>query len=82
FWILAGNSWMHTPDGVELRDGVFYVTSWVDAIFNPSFPYRFAHMVLASFLTGGFVVAGVSAWYLLRGHDVVANRKALSMTLW
>nr|WP_297457381.1 cytochrome ubiquinol oxidase subunit I [uncultured Halomonas sp.] len=82
FWILATNSWMHTPDGVELRNGVFHVTSWLDAIFNPSFPYRFTHMALASFLAGGFVVAGVSAWYLLRGHDVEANRKALSMTLW
>ncbi|SFH44001.1 cytochrome ubiquinol oxidase subunit I [Modicisalibacter xianhensis] len=82
FWILAGNSWMHTPDGVEFRDGVFHVTSWFDAIFNPSFPYRLAHMVMASFLAGGFVVAGVSAWYLLRKHDVEANRKALSMTLW
>ncbi|WP_043525807.1 cytochrome ubiquinol oxidase subunit I [Litchfieldella xinjiangensis] len=82
FWILAGNSWMHTPAGVEVRDGVYHVTSWLDAIFNPSFPYRLAHMVLASFLAGGFVVAGVSAWYLIRGHDVQANRKALSMTLW
>ncbi len=82
FWILATNSWMHTPAGVELRDGVFHVTSWVEAIFNASFPYRFAHMVLASFLTGGFVVAGVSAWYLLRRHEVDANKKALSMSLW
>ncbi|MDX5328429.1 MAG: cytochrome ubiquinol oxidase subunit I [Marinobacter sp.] len=82
FWILSANSWMHTPAGVELRDGVFHVTSWSQAIFNPSFPYRFAHMVVASFLTGGFVVAGVSAWYLLRGREVEANRKALSMCLW
>ncbi|GAB2798208.1 cytochrome ubiquinol oxidase subunit I [Halomonas shantousis] len=82
FWILAGNSWMHTPDGVELRDGVFHVTSWIDAIFNPSFPYRLMHMVMASFLCGAFIVAGVSAWYLLRRHDVEANKKALSMTLW
>lgn len=82
FWILATNSWMHTPAGVELRDGVFHVTSWLEAIFNPSFPYRFWHFALASFLAGGFVVAGVSAWYLLRGHDVEANKKALSMTLW
>lgn len=82
FWILSANSWMHTPAGVELREGVFHVTSWSQAIFNPSFPYRFAHMVVASFLTGGFVVAGVSAWYLLRGREVEANRKALSMCLW
>ncbi|SFR45252.1 cytochrome bd-I ubiquinol oxidase subunit 1 apoprotein [Marinobacter daqiaonensis] len=82
FWILSANSWMHTPAGVELRDGTFQVVSWTEAIFNSSFPYRFTHMVLASFLTGGFVVAGVSAWYLLRGREVEANRKALSMCLW
>ncbi|WOD11737.1 cytochrome ubiquinol oxidase subunit I [Pseudomonas sp. NyZ704] len=82
FWILAANSWMHTPAGVELRDGVFFVTSWTEAIFNPSFPYRFAHMAVASFLTGAFVVAGVSAWYLLRGRELEINRKALSMCLW
>ncbi len=82
FWILAANSWMHTPAGFELREGVFHVTSWSDAIFNPSFPFRFLHMGLASFLTGGFVVAGVSAWYLLLGREVEANRKALSMCLW
>src|SRR6056297_2641214 len=82
FWILSANSWMQTPAGTELRDGVFYVTSWSEAIFNPSFWYRFTHMGLASFLTGGFVVAGVSAWYLLNGREMEANRKALSMCLW
>ncbi|MDY6814332.1 MAG: cytochrome ubiquinol oxidase subunit I [Pseudomonadota bacterium] len=82
FWILSANSWMQTPAGFELRDGVFHVTSWTEAIFNPSFPYRFMHMALASFLTGSFVVAGVSAWYILRGREVEANRKALSMCLW
>jgi cytochrome d ubiquinol oxidase subunit I len=82
FWILAANSWMQTPAGVELKDGMFHVTSWSAAIFNDSFPYRFTHMVLASFLTGGFVVSGVSAWYLLKGREVEANRKALSMCLW
>ncbi|WP_404374487.1 cytochrome ubiquinol oxidase subunit I [Vreelandella aquamarina] len=82
FWILSANSWMHTPAGVELIDNRFHVTSWSEAIFNPSFPYRFAHMAMASFLTGGFVVAGVSAWFLLRGRDPEANRRALSMCLW
>ncbi|MGO2264040.1 cytochrome ubiquinol oxidase subunit I [Halomonas sp.] len=82
FWILAANSWMHTPAGVELIDNRFHVISWFDAIFNPSFPHRFAHMAVASFITGGFVVAGVSAWFLLRGRDPEANRRALSMCLW
>lgn len=82
FWILSASSWMHTPAGFEFRGELIYVTSWLEAIFNPSLPYRFVHMALASFLTGGFVVAGVSAWYLLRKREVEANRKALSMTLW
>jgi cytochrome d ubiquinol oxidase subunit I len=81
FWILSANSWMQTPAGVEMRDGMIHVTSWVQAIFNPSFPYRFAHMGLASFLTGGFVVAGVSALYILRGHAVQTAQKALKMTI-
>lgn len=82
FWILSGNSWMHTPAGTELIERRFHITDWAAAIFNPSFWYRFVHMGLASFLTGGFVVAGVSAWYLLIERDVEANRKALSMCLW
>ncbi|CAM3617855.1 cytochrome ubiquinol oxidase subunit I [Halomonas casei] len=82
FWILSANSWMHTPAGVELIDNRFHITSWSEAIFNPSFPYRFVHMALASFITGGFVVAGVSAWFLVRGRDPEANRRALSMCLW
>lgn len=82
FWILSANSWLHTPAGVELIDSRFHVTSWMEAIFNPSFPYRFFHMAVASFLTGGFVVAGVSAWFLLRDRDPEANRRALSMCLW
>lgn len=82
FWILSANSWMQTPAGVELIDGSFRVLSWSEAIFNPSFGWRFAHMVMASFLTGAFVVAGVSAWYLLIRRDVEANRRALSMCLW
>jgi cytochrome d ubiquinol oxidase subunit I len=82
FWILAANSWLHTPAGVEVVDGVFHVRDWAAAIFNPSFPYRFAHMGIASFLTGAFVVAGVSSWFLIRGRDALAHRKALSMCLW
>ncbi len=81
FWILSANSWMQTPAGVDMRDGMIHVTSWAEAIFNPSFFYRFAHMGLASFLTGGFVVAGISALYILRGHAVETSLKALKMSL-
>ncbi|MDF3917308.1 cytochrome ubiquinol oxidase subunit I [Salinicola salarius] len=82
FWILATNSWMQTPQGYEIREGMVHVTSWIEAIFSPSFPYRFAHMAMAAFLTGGFVVCGVSAWFLLRRRDVEAHKRALSMTMW
>ena len=68
FWILSANSWMHTPAGFRLEDGVFYPENWMEIVFNPSFPYRFTHMVLAAFLTTCFVVAGVSAWYLRQGR--------------
>ena len=73
FWILALNSWMQTPAGYEIIDGVYHVKSWVEVIFNPSFPYRFTHMLLASALTCAFLLAGLSAWQLLRG---VAQRSA------
>ncbi len=66
FWILAANSWMHTPQGFEIKDGVFYPTNWLQIIFNPSFPYRFLHMLAATYLTCAFVIAGVSAWLLWR----------------
>ena len=79
FWILSANSWMHTPAGVEMVDGMVQMTSWTQAIFNSSFPYRFAHMALASFITGGIVVAGVSSWYLLHGRNLETSKKALKM---
>jgi cytochrome bd ubiquinol oxidase subunit I len=79
FWILSANSWMHTPAGVEMVNGMIMMTSWTQAIFNSSFPYRFAHFAIASFITGGFVVAGVSAWYLLRGRHQAFAQKALKM---
>ncbi|EKE87543.1 cytochrome ubiquinol oxidase subunit I [Idiomarina xiamenensis] len=82
FWILSANSWMQTPAGVEVRDGIYHVVDWSAAIFNASFPYRFMHMALASFITGSFVVAGVSAWFLIQKRDVDLHRKALSMCLW
>jgi cytochrome d ubiquinol oxidase subunit I len=68
FWILALNSWMHTPTGFEMINGQAHVTSWFEVIFNPSFPYRFTHMMLASGLTVAFLVAGVSSYRWLRGE--------------
>ena len=67
FWILALNSWMQTPAGFEIRDGEFFATSWLQIVFNPSFPYRLAHVLLASGLTVAFLLAGVAAWQVLRG---------------
>ena len=67
FWILALNSWLQTPAGHEIVDGVFQVVSWPAVVFNPSFPYRFAHMMLASALTCSFLLAGLSAWQMLHG---------------
>jgi cytochrome d ubiquinol oxidase subunit I len=76
FWILALNSWMHTPAGYEMINGQAHVTSWFEVIFNPSFPYRMTHMLLASGLTGSFLLAGISAYRWLkndRGQDVMAS---------
>jgi len=78
FWILALNSWMHTPAGFEMIGGKAHVTSWLEVIFNPSFPYRFTHMMLASGLTTAFLIAGVSSYRWLRserGAEVVSGIK-------
>jgi cytochrome d ubiquinol oxidase subunit I len=75
FWILALNSWMHTPAGYEMINGQAHVTSWFEVIFNPSFPYRMTHMLLASGLTASFLLAGISAYRWLkndRAKDVMA----------
>ena len=69
FWILALNSWMHTPAGFEMINGQAHVTSWVEVIFNPSFPYRMVHMLLASGLTGAFLLAGLSAYRWLQNDQ-------------
>ncbi|WP_018411020.1 cytochrome ubiquinol oxidase subunit I [Methyloversatilis thermotolerans] len=81
FWILVLNSWMQTPVGYEIIDGEFHVRSWMEIIFNPSFPYRFAHMLLASFLTMAFLVAGVSAWQVWRGKANPSTPRALRAAL-
>ncbi|HEX5056871.1 MAG TPA: cytochrome ubiquinol oxidase subunit I [Gammaproteobacteria bacterium] len=66
FWILALNSWMQTPAGFEMRDGVAHATDWLEVLFNPSMPYRLAHMLLASALTGAFLVSGIASYRWLR----------------
>jgi cytochrome d ubiquinol oxidase subunit I len=85
FWIIAANSWMQTPTAfVTTADGRFVATDFWGVVFNPSMPYRLAHMLTASFITGSFVVIGVSAFWLLRGRhaDVKPARAAISMALW
>ncbi|MDP3761007.1 MAG: cytochrome ubiquinol oxidase subunit I [Ramlibacter sp.] len=77
FWILSLNSWMQTPTGYEIIDGRFHATSWLEVIFNPSFPYRLVHKLLASTLTAAFLIAGLSAWQLLRGTANGGTRRAL-----
>ena len=81
FWILALNSWMHTPAGFEMINGQAHVTSWFEVIFNPSFPYRLAHMVLAAFITTCFVIGGVSAGYLRRGVHREAGVRMLKLAV-
>lgn len=77
FWILASNSWLHTPAGYETINGVVHPVDWFEVVFNPSFPYRLAHMAIGSFITTCFVVGGVGAWYLRRKEHVEAGRKML-----
>ena len=77
FWILSLNSWMQTPAGFFIEDGQFHIESWWAIIFNPSFPYRFMHMLLACLLTAAFLVAGISAFRCLRGVDGPATRKVM-----
>ena len=77
FWILALNSWMQTPAGFIIEDGVFLAQDWTQIIFNPSFPYRFFHMMTACFITSAFLIAGVSAWRTRSGVDGPATLMVL-----
>jgi len=83
FWILAANSWMHTPTGFALNAaGQFVATDWWAVIFNPSFPYRLVHMVLAAYLTTAFVVGAVGAFHLLGDRANEGARVMFSMAMW
>jgi cytochrome d ubiquinol oxidase subunit I len=79
FWIMALSSWMHTPAGFEMRDGVAHATDWWAVVFNPSLPVRLSHMLLASGLTAAFLVAGLTAWRWLRGDRAPAVARGLRL---
>jgi len=81
-WILASNSWMHTPQGYEIINNQVVPVDWVAVILNPSFPYRLVHMTLAAYLATALMVAASAGWHLLRGNDSPAVRKMLSMAMW
>jgi len=77
FWILSSNSWLQTPAGYSIVDGIVHPDNWWQVVFNPSFPYRLAHMALGSFITTCFVIGGIGAWYLRKGVHLEAGRKML-----
>jgi cytochrome d ubiquinol oxidase subunit I len=81
-WILASNSWMHTPQGIEIINGQMIPVDWMAIIFNPSFPYRFIHMVLAAYLATALIVVSAAAWQILKGNTNIGIRKMLSMGMW
>jgi cytochrome d ubiquinol oxidase subunit I len=84
FWILSVNSWMQTPTGHEIASNGQFVPgdSWWDIVFNPSFPYRLFHTLMATYLTTAFVVGGVGAWHLLKDKTNAHARKMFSMAMW
>jgi len=83
FWILSVNSWMHTPAGYSINDvGQFVPENWFEIIFNPSFPYRLIHMLMAAYLTTAFVIGGVGAWHLLKNKTNLCAKTMLSMAMW
>jgi cytochrome d ubiquinol oxidase subunit I len=78
-WILSANSWMQTPDGIDVVNGHVVVTDWLRVVVNPSWLFRLPHMICAAYITGSFLVAGVGAWYLLRGEHPAFGRRTVSM---
>lgn len=81
-WILASNSWMQTPQGYAIVNNVVVPVNWLEVIFNPSFPYRLAHMTVAAFLATALFVGASGAWHLLHGHDNGRVRTMFSMAMW
>jgi cytochrome d ubiquinol oxidase subunit I len=82
FWILSSNSFMQTPQGYAIENGRIVAVDWFKVIFNPSFPYRLAHMTIAAFIVAGFMIAACGAWHLLRGRQEEPVRRSFSMALW
>ncbi|MDA3922807.1 MAG: cytochrome ubiquinol oxidase subunit I, partial [Salinisphaera sp.] len=81
FWIMDANSWMQTPTGVKFKDGIFHVTNWGAAIFNPNFITGFPHMWIAALELAVFFVTGVSAWFILKGRHVSLFQRSLTYAL-
>lgn len=82
FWILSSNSWMQTPQGFSIENGIVVPQDWFAIVFNPSFPYRLAHMAIAAFMVAALLVAATAAWHLLKGRRDELIKKSFSMALW
>ncbi|HHQ4283350.1 TPA: cytochrome ubiquinol oxidase subunit I [Proteus mirabilis] len=82
FWILSSNSWMQTPQGYTIENGVVVPVDWLLVVFNPSFPYRLLHMSIGAFLASALFIASCAAWLLLKGQNTAPVRKMFSMALW
>lgn len=82
FWILSSNSWMQTPQGYAIENGVVVPVDWLQVVFNPSFPYRLLHMSIGDFLASALFIASCAAWLLLKGQNTAPVRKMFSMALW
>lgn len=82
FWILSSNSWMQTPQGFRIENGIIVPEDWWAIVFNPSFPYRFTHMAVAAFLVSALLVVGSAGWHLLKGRRDQLIKKSFSYGLW
>ncbi|HJF27643.1 MAG TPA: cytochrome ubiquinol oxidase subunit I [Acinetobacter lwoffii] len=82
FWILSSNSWMQTPQGFAIENGIIVPQDWLAIVFNPSFPYRLAHMAIAAFLVSALLVAGTAAWHLIKGRRDALVKTSFSMAMW
>lgn len=81
FWVIAANSWIHTPQGFEIIDGIIHAKSWTEIILNPSLPYRLAHMLTASYITVSLLISGISAYFLIKKVSIETAKKGLSISL-